>query len=193
MRQVCSVASLDLDRIVTLAAPLNLKLLLLNFATSSPIPNKHGDPLCRPASSHRFVADFGRFNGTFCRWFGCTVAGGVPGSCRRCAGSVSAGPEGPAAAGRRHRPAGLCSGARGYRPQSSDAVSRLVPQQTRICCDICRFFGWDTFIFQHIRTLSSVVSLTGSWKLSGGSDVYFSDLISFQTPNLTKTCWGRRG
>lgn len=137
MRQVCSVAFLGLERIVNLAAPLNPKPLLLYCATSSPIPNKHGDVLYQLASSHYFLANFGNFNGIlFCR-FECS---GVSGCCHRSAVAVVAG---VAAAGRRDRPAGVCTGARGYRSQPSDAVSRLVPRQTRICCDVCRFFGWD--------------------------------------------------
>lgn len=46
-----------------------------------------------------------------------------------------------AAAGRWDRPAGVCAGVGGYRSQPSDAVSRLVPQQTRIYGYFCRVFG----------------------------------------------------
>jgi len=43
-----------------------------------------------------------------------------------------------AAAGRRHRPAGVRAGARGFGSQSPDAVPRAVPQQTRTPRDVCR-------------------------------------------------------
>lgn len=45
-----------------------------------------------------------------------------------------------AAAGRRFGPAGVRAGVGGHRTQSSDAVSRLVPRQTRIPGHVCRVF-----------------------------------------------------
>ena len=55
------------------------------------------------------------------------MSGGVSDSCNRA--SVAVVVE-VTAAGRRVRPAGVCAGTGGHRSQSSDAVSRLVPQQT---------------------------------------------------------------
>ncbi len=53
------------------------------------------------------------------------MAGGVSGCYKRATVAVVAE---VAAAGRLHRPAGVCAGAGGYWSQPSDAVSRLVPQ-----------------------------------------------------------------
>lgn len=53
------------------------------------------------------------------------MARGVSGD--RCRAAAAVGPQ-PAAAGRGDLPAGLRAGAGGHRAQSSDAVSRFIPE-----------------------------------------------------------------
>lgn len=88
-------------------------------------PPKHGAALLLHGSAGSFPDGFGAFSGTFGATLGCEVARGVSGG--RCRAAAAVGPQ-PTAAGRRDLPAGLCAGAGGHRAQSSDAVSRFIPE-----------------------------------------------------------------
>ena len=136
-----------MQRIVSCAysstLPLSQKLrplksrVITTHHTSSLLSNKHGGPRSVRGSPGRVSARSRVSDGVFRDWFGCTVSGCLSDCRRRAVVAVVAE---AAAAGRGHGAAGVRVGVGGRRSQSSDAVSRLVPQQTRISRHLCWVF-----------------------------------------------------
>lgn len=106
-----------------------------------PDSSKHGAVRFHRGATFRVFCRLCGLCFVLCGGLRCNLSGCLPGCGSRDPVDVLAE---AAAAGRRFGPAGLRPGAGGHRTQSSDAVSRSVPQQTPVPGHFCRVFRWDS-------------------------------------------------